>query len=220
MLEFPSAAFDDAVASVCHGRASDGQLEALNRLLRENPAARDEYLLRIELHARLASEPDLLAPMEEADRTEADDALANGCGTADFIPTSVRGGLFSTASFGRRDAAAPRLAPPDSMVERGERRPGEAHPRGPRKAVSPGRWAKSSPIRRRVAWGVALAGTVMSCRPLGPWASAMVLIQPPGRILRSRMFPVHVEVSFLFDVPMYSLCGYMNRSLKAEAGQP
>lgn len=156
-LEFPSAAFDDAVASVCHGRASDGQLEALNRLLRENPAARDEYLLRIELHARLASEPDLLAPMEEADRTEADDALANGCGTADFIPTSVRGGLFATASFGRRDAAAPRLAPPDSMVERGERRPGEAHPRGPRKAVSPGRWAKSSPIRRRVAWGVALA---------------------------------------------------------------
>lgn len=60
-LTFPSPGFDDAVAALCHGTASDGQLEGLHRLLRENPAARDEYLLRVELHARLASEPDLFA---------------------------------------------------------------------------------------------------------------------------------------------------------------
>jgi hypothetical protein len=58
---FPSPAFDEAVAAVCHGTASEEHLRGLNRLLRENPAARDEYLLRVELHSRLASEPDLFA---------------------------------------------------------------------------------------------------------------------------------------------------------------
>ena len=33
----------------------------MNELLRADPAARDEYILRIELHSRLASEPDLFA---------------------------------------------------------------------------------------------------------------------------------------------------------------
>jgi hypothetical protein len=36
-------------------------MRALNELLRNSPAARDEYLLRVELHSRLASEPDLFA---------------------------------------------------------------------------------------------------------------------------------------------------------------
>ena len=60
-MTFPSPGFDDAVAAICHGTASDGQLSGLHELLRENPAARDEYLLRVELHSRLASDPDLFA---------------------------------------------------------------------------------------------------------------------------------------------------------------
>ena len=60
-IPFPSTEFDDAVAAVCHGQASDGQMRALNQLLRGDPVARDEYLLRVELHTRLASEPDLFA---------------------------------------------------------------------------------------------------------------------------------------------------------------
>jgi hypothetical protein len=58
-LLFPSREFDDAVAAVCHGSASEAQARALNELLRECAAARDEYILRIELHSRLASNPDL-----------------------------------------------------------------------------------------------------------------------------------------------------------------
>ena len=58
-LAFPSPEFDDAVAQVCHGSFSEDQARALNELLRTDPAARDEYLLRVELHSRLASEPDL-----------------------------------------------------------------------------------------------------------------------------------------------------------------
>lgn len=60
-LLFPSPEFDDAVAAVCHGLPSDEQMRALNNLLRDNPAARDEYLFRVELHSRLASETDLFA---------------------------------------------------------------------------------------------------------------------------------------------------------------
>jgi hypothetical protein len=60
-LAFPSREFDEAVAAVCHGSVSDEQALALNALLRSDAAARDEYILRIEVHSRLASEPDLFA---------------------------------------------------------------------------------------------------------------------------------------------------------------
>jgi hypothetical protein len=60
-LVFPSHEFDEAVAAVCHGTASDEQMRLLNELLRRDPTARDEYLVRVELHARLASESDLFA---------------------------------------------------------------------------------------------------------------------------------------------------------------
>lgn len=60
-LSFPSREFDDAVAGVCHGSATETEMRALNELLRGDPKARDEYLLRVELHARLASDPDLFA---------------------------------------------------------------------------------------------------------------------------------------------------------------
>lgn len=56
---FPSTEFDDTVAAVCHGSATEAEMSALNTLLRNDPRARDEYLLRVELHTRLASDPDL-----------------------------------------------------------------------------------------------------------------------------------------------------------------
>lgn len=61
-LRFPSAEFDGTVASVCHGTATEEQAVALNSLLLSDAAARDEYLLRVALHARLASDPDLFVP--------------------------------------------------------------------------------------------------------------------------------------------------------------
>ena len=61
-LTFPSREFDEAVATVCDGAASDEQLRALNEVLRSDVAARDEYILRLEVHSRLASETDLFAP--------------------------------------------------------------------------------------------------------------------------------------------------------------
>jgi len=64
-IPFPSREFDDAVAAVCHGSASDQQVRGLNELLRSDAAARDEYILRLELHSRLASEPDLFAGATE-----------------------------------------------------------------------------------------------------------------------------------------------------------
>lgn len=60
-LAFPSRAFDEAVAALCHGQATDEQARDLHNLLRHDPAARDEYLLRVELHSRLASDPDRFA---------------------------------------------------------------------------------------------------------------------------------------------------------------
>jgi GrpB-like predicted nucleotidyltransferase (UPF0157 family) len=64
-IGFRSPEFDDAVAAVCHGSATDEQARALNESLRNNADARDEYILRLELHSRLASEPDLFAATDE-----------------------------------------------------------------------------------------------------------------------------------------------------------
>lgn len=64
-IEFPSNGFDEAVAAVCHGLASEEQSRGLNELLRNDAAALDEYILRVELHSRLASEPDLFASAAE-----------------------------------------------------------------------------------------------------------------------------------------------------------
>jgi hypothetical protein len=58
-ITFPSREFDEAVAAVCHGSVSEEQARALNLLLRRDAAARDEYILRLELHSRLASDPAL-----------------------------------------------------------------------------------------------------------------------------------------------------------------
>ena len=63
-IAFPSREFDEAVAAVCHGSASDEQMRALNELLGTDSAARDEYIRRVEVHSRLASEPDLFASVD------------------------------------------------------------------------------------------------------------------------------------------------------------
>lgn len=61
-LAFPSHEFDEAVTADCHGMSSEEEARALNTLLRSDSPARDEYILRVELHAHLASEPDLFVP--------------------------------------------------------------------------------------------------------------------------------------------------------------
>lgn len=66
-LSFPSPQFDDAVAAVCHGSASEVEMRALNELLRSDAGARDEYLIRIELHSRLASDRDLFSSASDAE---------------------------------------------------------------------------------------------------------------------------------------------------------
>ena len=65
-IAFPSPEFEDAVAAVCHGSASEAEMRALNGLLRNDARARDAYLIRIELHTRLASDPDLVAQAANA----------------------------------------------------------------------------------------------------------------------------------------------------------
>jgi len=64
-LSFPSPEFDNSVAGVCHGSATEAEMRALNELLRSNPNARDEYLMRIELHTRLASESGLFSQLAD-----------------------------------------------------------------------------------------------------------------------------------------------------------
>src|SRR4051794_15975123 len=65
-LAFPSFEFDEAVAATCHGSASDEQARELSELLRNDTGARDEYILRVEVHSRLASDPDLFAQAAES----------------------------------------------------------------------------------------------------------------------------------------------------------
>lgn len=82
-LAFPSREFDEAVAAVCHGLASDEQMRGLNELLRSDSAARDQYILRLELHSRLASEPDLFVSTEQ----QASEASLTGRGIT--LPRNV-----------------------------------------------------------------------------------------------------------------------------------
>jgi len=82
-LGFPSREFDEAVAAVCHGLASDEQMRGLNELLRSDSVARDQYILRLELHSRLASEPDLFVSTEQ----QASEASLTGRGIT--LPRNV-----------------------------------------------------------------------------------------------------------------------------------
>jgi hypothetical protein len=96
-LSFPSPEFDDAVAAVCHGSASEVEMRALNGLLKSDADARDEYLMRIELHARLASDPDLFA--------QAANTAANG-----LTPVMILGDWHSTITPGPSLTATRRWA--------------------------------------------------------------------------------------------------------------
>ena len=97
-LSFPSPEFDDAVAAVCHGSASETEMRALNELLRRDASARDEYLLRVELHTRLASDRDFFSQAEDvaADyRTPAVnwDDRRNGISSNPGMPAARKRGL-------------------------------------------------------------------------------------------------------------------------------
>jgi hypothetical protein len=107
-IDFPSREFDEAVAAVCHGLGSSEQMRALNELLRANAAARDEYLFRAELHARLASDPDL---------------FASALGEMDE-PVSPAGGARASARFNAHPAGAPETSRtlPDGELMRRQRR--------------------------------------------------------------------------------------------------
>jgi hypothetical protein len=54
-MNFPSTEFDDAVAAVCQGTASEAEVAELHATLQAHEAARDDYLWQIELHSYLAS---------------------------------------------------------------------------------------------------------------------------------------------------------------------
>jgi hypothetical protein len=84
-LTFPSYDYDETVAAICDGTFSEEQARTLNELLLSHPAARDEYILRVELHAWLASEQDLFMPTAQ----EATDAGMPGRGL-DMTPQEVR----------------------------------------------------------------------------------------------------------------------------------
>jgi len=108
---FPSREFDDAVAAVCHGVASDEQMRALNVLLRQHAAARDEYILRLELHSRLASEPDLFGlanrGLREISSAEQLSALSQGIAG---IHAPRRARRWKLAGFGALAACVTFLA--------------------------------------------------------------------------------------------------------------
>ncbi len=86
-LAFPSREFDDAVAAVCHGLATETEMRALNEVLRNDSRARDEYLMRVEMHARLASEPDLFAQPQGAGVDSARSECSHGDGGFGFSPS-------------------------------------------------------------------------------------------------------------------------------------
>ena len=60
-MMYPSREFEDAVSALCHGTATEEQVQELAALLRTDASARDAYLLAVELHARLASDNGLFA---------------------------------------------------------------------------------------------------------------------------------------------------------------
>src|SRR5688500_3045818 len=88
-IDFPSREFDEAVSAVCHGSASDEQARALNELLRGNSTARDEYIFRVELHSKLASDPDLFSSAEQTVWTAAGSEAPRRSGTTPSASKAV-----------------------------------------------------------------------------------------------------------------------------------
>lgn len=107
---FPSREFDEAVAAVCHGAASEEQMRVLNDLLRQHAAARDEYILRLELHSRLASEPDLFAlALDRMDEplSQSEGARASARFNVHQIKVRENSGAFRVGELKRRERRVP-----------------------------------------------------------------------------------------------------------------
>lgn len=77
-FSFPSPEFDQVVAAVCHGSATEAEMRALNELLRSNAGARDQYLFQVEIHTRLASNPDLFSQFQDITASVSFPALKAG----------------------------------------------------------------------------------------------------------------------------------------------
>jgi hypothetical protein len=63
-MNFPSREFDEVVSAVCHGVATENELQELAELWRSEVAAQDAYLLAVDLHARLACDNSLFLPKQ------------------------------------------------------------------------------------------------------------------------------------------------------------
>lgn len=86
-------------SAACDGRASDAELARLAELLRDNPAARDEYLCYVDLHSALSDE---VLPAFESDVV---DYRVGGTGDS----TRKRGGNDSSSSFAQASRSQRRI---------------------------------------------------------------------------------------------------------------
>ena len=93
-MRFPSDEFDTAVAATCHGTASEQLLTELTAVLRDEPAALDDYLWQKEIHARLATGHEFF--VHDLLRAE-DEGAAHGDG-GDRKATAGRGNMMRTSN--------------------------------------------------------------------------------------------------------------------------
>lgn len=155
-LDFPSPEFDAAVAAVCHGAVTDEQARALNDLLLGDGRARDEYLLRVELHARLASDPDLFWSAT----AEARPGRAAGIAPPDLEEPDAEGRGFPAAPA----AGAPGTARAGTFAKR----------RGPRArnviARSAATGAAGSPVAARKPGLILVFAACLAFAVIGVWS--------------------------------------------------
>lgn len=120
-MNYPSAEFDDAVSACCHGTATEEQFNLLAELLRTNEAARDTWLLSVELHARLAADHGLLATKHPAENhASAVVPRPNSILFRRFLVGAVAAGLLlvvGLASWRSARRAAIDFDPPGVAVE-------------------------------------------------------------------------------------------------------
>ena len=100
-MNYPSAEFDDAVAAVCQGNASEAGVAELHATLQAHEAARDDYLWQVELHSYLASlapgpttEPGLPVNESPRPRPARRRALVGWAVAAAAVLIAFLGGLF------------------------------------------------------------------------------------------------------------------------------
>lgn len=116
-MKYPSPEFDDIVAAVCHGSATEQQLDDLAPVLASDAAARDEYLARVELHTRLATENGLFVSSVPVQSEAAAGVDPSGLkpGRRQFLPWIVATAASVVAAVSlwyAASTAAPVEAPP------------------------------------------------------------------------------------------------------------